>query len=237
MGYVPESQRTTVWYLFNKLFKVRANTHRIRTIEEIQTYGTPTTGIAEVDRELEKLETVIMISIAQMEDLYNRGDSFRIVDRADTEKIYKYIMDHLVTMRNFFNGSEHVKTDEKTMDELVRLDRFAAEMFGTARYFMKEEIQLSSLGRVFASSRPSGLAKLRQAKLHRAQQVANGDDAPAAGRRDYRTGDEIERARGPVEHDLTQPGFEPAPEDPSLPKHKSLEKLFEESKRFGLRYN
>lgn len=236
MTYVPESQRNTVWYLFYKLFQVRVNPNKIRTVEEIKLYGTPTTGNEDYDRELAKNEEIVMLSIAQMEDIYNQGYPVKIVKHEDTKIIYELISKHLVAMKNNMVISENSTNDPKTLDELIRLDRFADSLFTHARHHLKQDVPVSAL-----AARMRGD---RFATLGRRRPVANA--APAvAGKgsgslRDYSTGADAAAERQQQQQASQMPPnpreVDEIPEDPNLPKRLSLEKLFENQKRLGMNW-
>jgi hypothetical protein len=229
MGYVKESQRNTAWYLFNKLFYVRVNPLKVRSVEEIKLYGTLTTGNEEVDREMAKNETVVMLHIAQMEDMFNRGYTVAIVKYEDTKTIYQLITNHLIAMRNVMTLSENVTNDVKTLDELIRLDKFAEAIFGHARYQMKSDTPHSKMAQRFSSDRFSGLSKLGR---QRRTEAAAAPSATAGGMgRDYGVGQDAPRP-----DPLREPEMMEVKDDPNLPKRVSLERLFEHQKREGMNW-
>lgn len=223
MTYVPEHLRNTAWYLFHKLYQVRVNPSKIRTVDEIKMYGTPTTGNEAYDAELAKNEEIVMLSIAQMEDIFNQGYPVKIVKREDTKDIYERIAKHLSAMKNITNVSENFVNDKQTLDELIRLDQFAEAMFHHARHQMKHDVAQSSLINKMRGGRFATLGRRRPA-----EQAAPTTKGGGAGR-DYSTGldaqqpDQVEDPRA----------VDAIIEDPSLPKRISLERLFEEQKRFG----
>lgn len=226
-GWIPEEERTSIWYLFNILFHVRVNPHQIRTVEEIQDYGTPTTGNEDYDRELQKAETVVMLNIAQMEDIYHRGYPVKIIKEADTKIIYEHISNHLVKMKELLGFSENVTGDPQTMDELIRLDKFAGDMFEHARYGMRADYPQSSFAKRFSNDRFKSLGKLSRGT----KAAEPADTGPV---RDYSTGDDVS-ARAPTL--IEEPQEREKVDDPSLPKRVSLANLFEDRKRLGTRWN
>ena len=227
MGWVPESQRTTIWYLFNKLFYVRVNPTKIRTIEEIKAFGTPTTGNEAYDREMIKAEEVVMLNIAQMEDLFNNGYPVNIVRYDDTKEIYKLVTDHLFQMRDTLAFSENATNDPKTLDELVRLDKFAAGMFDHARHTLKQDVAHSSLANRMMNGRFSGLSKLGRRRSD--APLEQKPESLVGTQRDYRTGEDFQPDPTKEPDTLTEKVV-----DPNLPQRLSLERLFEERKRMGL---
>jgi hypothetical protein len=229
MPYVPPDKRDTAWYLFYELFMVRVNPTKIRTVEEIKMYGTPTTGNEDYDREMSKSEDIVMISIAQMEDIYNQGYQVKIVNYDDTKKIYEYIAKHLVAMRNISVGSENFNSNAETLNELIRLDKFAGAIFEHARYGMKQDVPQSSLIARMRSDRFSNLGRNRQR--------LNGPEVKGKGSgslRDYSTGVD-------AQNEINAATSAPSPvdevsENPNLPKRISLERMFEEQRRHALNW-
>lgn len=229
-AYVPPDKRDTAWYLFNELFMVRVNPNKIRTVEEIKLYGTPTTGNEDKDRELAKVEELRMLSIAQMEDIYNQGYPVKIVEYSDTEKIYTLVSKHLVAMRNLMGMSENFNNNPETLKELIRLDQFAGAMFDHARYEMKHDVPQSSLiARMRGEGRFSALGRRRQVAVEAADIKGTGSGAL----RDYSTGADAQQPanapQNPLEVDVV-------PDDPRLPKRISLERLFEDQMRQGVQW-
>lgn len=227
MTYVPEGQRTTAWYLFHKLYRVRVNPNKIRTVDEIKLYGTPTTGNTEYDRELAKNEEVVMISIAQMEDIFNQGYPVKIVRFEDTKEIYEHIARHLVAMRNIMHGSENFTNNPDTMNELIRLDQFAAAMFTHARYHMKEDVPQSGLVARMRGERFSRLGRKGRTP------VAETPSTGSGSLRDYATGTDV---KTPLPMHDDPRAVDEVVEDPNLPRRVSLERLFENQKRMGMNW-
>jgi hypothetical protein len=222
--------------LFYKLFKVRVNPTKIRTIEDIKLYGTPTTGNEDYDRELAKNEEIVMLSIAQMEDIYNQGYPVKIVNYEDTKTIYELISKHLVAMKNNMVLSENTTNDPKTLDELIRLDRFADSLFAHARYQMKQDVPTSALAARMRGDRFSALGRRRQTQSN--APVVQGKGSGSL--RDYSTGADAAAERQQQQMAAQQPPnpreVDELPEDPNLPKRLSLEKMFENQKRMGMNW-
>lgn len=233
MSYVPESQRNTAWYLFYKLFQVRVNPTKIRSVEEIKQFGTPTTGNEDYDRELAKAEEIVMLSVAQMEDIYHQGYPVKIVKYEDTKAIYEIIDKHLIAMRNLMNQSENFTNDPKTLDELIRLDQFSQAMFTHARHQIRQAAPTSALMARMRGDRFSALGRRQQRSQGPAVQGKGSGSL-----RDYSTGAQAEHER---QQQQQQPQQDPLavdvpPEDPNLPRRMSLERMFEQQKRFGLNW-
>jgi len=235
MGWIPEKNRTTVWYLFNKLFHVRVNPLQVRTAEEIKRFGTPTTGNEDYDRELDKAEHVVMWPIATMEAHYASGYTVKLVKREECQEIYKLISNHLSAMRNTVVESENVRDDPKTMDELIRLDNFADAVFQHARYGMKDNLQHAGYARRARSrDRFASLADLtRRGDVGRPTEGRTLPGNSSVGRQ-YGTAEDIV-APPPLENGMVK--LDPPVEDPRLPKRISLAQIFEDRKKLNTQWN
>lgn len=231
-GYVKPADRTTAWHLFNRLFKVRINPNHLRTAEDIKLYGTPTTGNELKDADLALREEVVMLNIAQMEDLFHQNYPVKVVNFDDTKEIYRYISDHLIAMKELFDKSENVTTDPTLMDDLIRLDQFAQAVFQFARYGLKFDILHSSLARrMLTPDRFAALGRLGRAARKTTEAPTTTGPQPGS-LRDYRSGTDVPQSNPNQEaSDLFVPE-----EDPTLPKRINLERLFEERKKLGLSY-
>jgi hypothetical protein len=232
MGWIPENERTTVWYLFNKLFFVRVNPLQVRTTEEIKQFGTPTTGNEDYDREMDKAEHVVMWSIARMESHYASGYTLKLVKHAECEEVYRLISNHLSAMRETLVESENSTNNPATMDELIRLDQFADAVFQHARYGLKDNLQHAGYARRARARDPFA----RLSDLTRSRQVGNVDTVPLPGNstvgRQYGTAEDLP---APVSVDGLVP-LDPIVEDPRLPKRNSLAELFESRKKLGTQW-
>lgn len=232
MGWIPEHQRTTGWYLFNKLFRVRINPQHDRTADDIKFYGTPTTGNEDYDRELDKAEHVVMWNIAKIESHFASGYPVKFVDRKDCEEVYRLINNHLTFMHGMFGNTENTRDDPDTMSDLVRLDQFADATFQHARYGLRDNLQHAGYAR-------RAMAKDRFAQLaSRVRSRASGQEEKLPGGssvgREYGTHEELARTPPPTGDQFLIP--DPVPEDPTLPKRVSLANLFEERRQNGLRW-
>lgn len=155
MSYVPEDQRTTAWYLFNKRFQVRIPDQATRSLEEIKQFGVPTTGDPVIDREMSKDWGMRYLCIAEMEDIFNRGYDVKVLRYSETKVIYELISNHLLEFRRFFETVMNNRVPDETIEELIRLDKFAAAVYEPAKHLFTREIAQSILGRHLQERRQS----------------------------------------------------------------------------------
>jgi hypothetical protein len=232
MAWIPVNQRSTGWYLFNKLFHVRINPRQVRTADDIKLFGTPTTGNEDFDREMDKAEHVVMWPISQMEAHFSGGYNVKLVKREECAEIYTLISNHLSAMRNLTVESENSANSPEMMDELIRLDRFAEAVFSHARYGLRDNLQHAGYARrAKARDRFASLADL----IHRGetgQPAANVVPSNSSVGRNYGTAEDLP---APIPETGLVP-LDPIVEDPRLPKRVSLAQMFEERKNLGSRW-
>jgi hypothetical protein len=237
MGYIPESQRTTGWYLFNKLFQVRINPHHARTAEDIKRFGTPTTGNEDVDRELDKYEQIVMWPISRLEAHYSSGYPVKFVKYDDCQEVYKLIHNHLTAMQQALTVSENVTNDPETMTELVRLDQFADAVFQHARYGLRDNLQHAGFARMARARDPFARlnTKIRNRQLDTETPPETLPGGSSVGRQ-YGTHAELAAQTPPTVNEKGVIELDPIIEDPTLPKRTSLAKLFEERRQLGTQW-
>lgn len=159
MGVVQDKKETrpTVWYLFNRRFMCRVPPLALRSIEDIKLFGTPTTGNPLLDKEMEQEWALRMLNIAEMEDCFHRGYNVRLTKYSDSKVIYDLITDHLIAWRTFFETIENNRVPDETIDELVRLDKFATVVYIPARHLFTEETAQTVFGRYRQARRAASL--------------------------------------------------------------------------------
>lgn len=159
MGVVQDKKETrpTVWYLFNRRFMCRVPPLALRSIEDIKMFGTPTTGNPLLDKEMEQEWALRMLNIAEMEDCFNRGYNVRLAKYSDSKVIYELITDHLISWRTFFETVENNRVPDETIDELIRLDKFATAVYVPARHLFTETTAQTIFGRYRQARRSASL--------------------------------------------------------------------------------
>ena len=132
MAYVPESERTPIWYLKNKLFRVSVPQLRSRSLRDMELFGTMISGDQRIDRENSNSETVCFLSIDKMLEYHVANVPVRVLRREDTKQIYEYIKDHLEAWAKVF--SETLNTQLVPIEDLILLDEFASKIYIHARH-------------------------------------------------------------------------------------------------------
>ncbi len=132
MTYVPEAERTTIWYLKHKLFRVGIPQLRSRSLRDMELFGTQISGDHRIDRENASAENICMISIDKMLEYHVANIPVRVLRREDTKQIYEYIKAHLEAWAKVF--SETLNTEMVPIEDLILLDELANKVYVHARH-------------------------------------------------------------------------------------------------------
>lgn len=130
-AYVPESERTTAWWIWNKLFMCRVPYLQTMSPDYIREYGVLASGDPVRDKALSSEMTTTMLSIAKMIEYYGKGVTVGVVRYEDTKKIYEYISNHLQAWKRELEYSVHA---DAPVDDLLLMDRFASAVYTHARH-------------------------------------------------------------------------------------------------------
>jgi hypothetical protein len=143
--WMPESERTTAWYLFKQPFMCRVSNIQSMSIEYIQKFGMPSSGYANHDKETANELVIRMLTISQMVEYYKNGVTVAVVNHIDTKEIYERISDHLNAWKQNIEVSFH--TRDAPVEDLMLLDKFANVVYAHAVYQFTTEIVDSLLSR------------------------------------------------------------------------------------------
>jgi len=132
------AKATAVDELFDCYFQVRYSHFHAKTKEEIERYGIRVSGIDAYDATMEKQMVDSFMTINMMFEQYRRGLTIRVVNYADTAKIYEIIQKHLATWRTHLSSSMNV-CDEAFVLDLIELDKFASTVYNKAVSIFTDE--------------------------------------------------------------------------------------------------
>lgn len=149
MTYVPEAERTTIWYLKNKIFRVAVPQLRARSLRDMELFGTLVSGDQRIDRENAASETICMISIDKMLEYHVANVPVRVIRREDTKTIYELIKNHLEAWAKVF--SETLNTQMVPIEDLILLDEFANKVYEHARHHFDRKWVQGKLSQGLAS--------------------------------------------------------------------------------------
>lgn len=164
IGFLPEDQRCTAYYLFSRAerYSCRIRLMDTRSVDHIRFFGTPTAGDEDHDREMRNEIVDRMMTIAEMACYFRDGVTVRVRHRPDTKKIYERITDHLIAWRDALQGLNHPRPPA---EDLLVLDEFAHKVYEHAKWHFKDPYSVSLIERAMnarfsGSSLSSGNAEM-----------------------------------------------------------------------------
>jgi len=148
--WVPEDQRTTAWYLFNKMFRCRVGNLDSMSADYVRYYGMPTSGDPAYDEQVAKELVDRYLTIDDMMAYAKRGVAVEVNKPEDTKVIYEIISNHLVAWKNQL---EHQlgKPDPELVEDLIRMDNFANIIYAHAKYHFAPDTLDSAFARNISS--------------------------------------------------------------------------------------
>lgn len=132
MLYIPPNERDTRYPLWHELYECRVPWHQMRTIEEIEQFGTPSNGSKERDHDMLNENRDICIPIVRMASLYGQGATVFLADQSKAKQIYEVISDHLNAWKARLEWQ--FNAGDVPIDDLQLLDRFANSVYEHAKY-------------------------------------------------------------------------------------------------------
>lgn len=152
MGWIPENQRGTDYYIFHEKYMCSVPYLASRSKEDIREFGVPSVGIKEMDNALISERIPRYLTIAQMLKFYKEGTTVGVSKESDTKRIYERITDHLEAWK--VQLSRGLNNGDAPIEDLIDLDNFANSVYKHARHHMTEEIVHSFLLRQMDSIAP-----------------------------------------------------------------------------------
>lgn len=149
--WVPKDQRTAAWKIFNQKFMCTAPVFQMRSVEDIEHFGTPASGDAEFDATMMNERRLMYLSIAEMTELFKRGVVVGVRKVEDTKTIYDIIQEHLTVWNTVFLKSPNVKPDNEVLGDLIQLDKLANAVYQYAQFFFTVERLESIVGQRITS--------------------------------------------------------------------------------------
>jgi hypothetical protein len=138
MPWIPEDQRDTRYYLWEKKFLCNLRYGDTFTIDRLKSQGIYTSGDQATDRAMMNTQTRFWLSINQMVDYFQQGIIVGVVERADTAKIYEYISNHIDAFRREIAMAFDL--NDIPLDDLVILDEFATTVYEHAKHQFTKEV-------------------------------------------------------------------------------------------------
>lgn len=163
--WVPESERTPTWVIFHQVWKCRAPVFQMRTLEDVEHFGVPTSGERDFDAGMLAERRLHYLTIAQMVELFQRDVTVGLFDVNDAKQIYEVITDHLRLWQDTLAYSPNVKPDNKVIDELMLMDNFAQAVWPHAQPLFTTAFVESVLLRRITSIMLPEAAEVREAAV------------------------------------------------------------------------
>lgn len=127
-----EKGHDTRYYIFKELYQCSIPVMQMRTLEDIQMFGTPVSGLPEWDKWMQNERREIMIPISKMVEYWDKGCHISVVKRSDTKRIYDRISAHLEAWADHLKYSLNVA--EAPLEDLRKLDQFANVIYEYAKW-------------------------------------------------------------------------------------------------------
>lgn len=118
--------------IFDNLYLVRYRLLEATSIESMKLFGTPVTGVNEIDKGYYNQFVTAGLSIAHMAELNYQGVPLRVINHADILEIYKSISLHISNWKANLKYSVNVNKD--LYEDLVKLDKLSMAVYDHAKY-------------------------------------------------------------------------------------------------------
>lgn len=137
--WVPVDQRTAHWYLFHRRYCVYVNEMQYRGVEHIKKFGVVMSGNEEYDSTVSKRVIKVMLTVAEMADLFAKQIFVSLVTPSDAKDIYQNVQSHITTWVEHMSMA--YSTNNFPLEDLVALDEFASVVYPHAvKYFSGERV-------------------------------------------------------------------------------------------------
>jgi len=138
--WVPQADRDTAWWIMKKLYACRVPYFQMLSPAYVKFFGMPESGDSDTNMQQRNELVTIQIPIGTMAEYYADDIQVSIPNPALTKEIYTRVMDHLTAWRHDIEGS--LNNGNVPIDDLIKLDKFAAALFPHAKpYFDREFIE------------------------------------------------------------------------------------------------
>jgi len=132
-----QSKHSAAHRIFHYLYKCYIPQHHLYSRDYLDTFGIPTTGDREVDKQLANSPTLCQLSIADMAEHFANGANMSLENPRVSVEIYETVREHLVNWQRIVQ--DPLDTTEPPLDDLRKLDEFAGEVYKIARGYMEKD--------------------------------------------------------------------------------------------------
>lgn len=138
-------EHTAAFRIFHYYYKCWLPQHHLYDRSFMETFGLPTSGNREVDRELANSETLCQLTMAEMAEHLSNGANLTLETPKDSVVIYRTLREHLMDWKG--NAEDPIKRSEVPVDDLRKLDDLAGQVYQVARGYMEQDDNGSLLHR------------------------------------------------------------------------------------------
>ena len=118
--------------IFDNLYLVRYRLLEATSVESMKLFGTPVTGVADIDKSYYNQFVTAGLSIAHMAELNDQGVPLSVINHADILEIYKSISLHISNWKTNLKYTVNVNKD--LYQDLVKLDKLSMAVYDHAKY-------------------------------------------------------------------------------------------------------
>lgn len=142
MSWIPHDQRDTAWYVMKKTYPCRVPLMQITSPDYIKYFGMPESGDERINSQMHGEVIEVRVPISQMAIWYSEDVQVRIPDTKVLKEIYERVNDHIVRWKREMDESLFAGSLHEILDDLIKLDKFAAALFPHAqRHFDKAYVE------------------------------------------------------------------------------------------------
>lgn len=121
-----------------KLFTFRYNAQiskvHLFSEKEIAQYGTVSTGNKDVDKAMANETVVARLTAPEMAEFLDDSVNFKLVNTKDSVEIFRHLMELLREWE--VRASEELQSIEVPLEALVKLEKLAAHMYQSAKFWI-----------------------------------------------------------------------------------------------------
>lgn len=133
----PKGKKTAAYKIWHYPFLVHISQMHLVSTEFLTQGGSPTSGNAQIDRNMANEKMQAQFTIAALTMLHDEGTTFSLVEPADSARIYLIIREHLNDWMTSVQNSPNMI--EIPIDDLRKLEALAKEIYVWARHYMQEQ--------------------------------------------------------------------------------------------------
>lgn len=130
-------EKSAAYKIFHQYFRCYIPQHHLYSKDFIETFGLPTSGDREIDRELANSDTLSQLTIADMAGHLANGANMTLEDPKKSVIIYRIIREHLLDWKAVTD--DPIDTTPPPVEDLRELDALAVEVYKVAKGFMAQD--------------------------------------------------------------------------------------------------